>query len=101
MARYKPEDDHPIGYWAFLRRPGVPNAPENGRRATTQYLLGWVGFFVVVALIVWGATALMGDSNTGTKPRPPRTAATVSDHRYARWSGPGTAAQVFTPQPRG
>jgi hypothetical protein len=69
------------------------------RRATTQYLLGWVGFFVVVALIVWGATALMGDSNTGTKPRPPRTVATASDHRYARWSGPGVAVQVFTPQP--
>jgi hypothetical protein len=57
--RYKPEDDHPIGYWAFLRRPGVPNAPANGRRATIEFVIGYVGLFVLIGLIVWGVSAIV------------------------------------------
>jgi hypothetical protein len=55
--RYRPEDDHPVGYWAFMRRPGVPNAPENGRRAATEYLFGWafivIGIPALIGLVVW------------------------------------------------
>jgi hypothetical protein len=60
MRKYKPEEDHPIGEWAFLRRPGVPNAPKDGARATWQYLVGLFVILVIFPLAIWGGFQIAG-----------------------------------------
>jgi hypothetical protein len=47
-ADYDPDNDRPVTYWPLLRRPGVPNAPDEHPPVwmTTLYTL------VVMALVV-------------------------------------------------